>query len=96
LRRRKKKQEEQEKEENCLDRLLHFAICNTFAIVEAFDPSTYVRKWAEETKELRPKEWRSKEEEDEEDEEEENEEGSSSERQTLKLSPCVFFCVLVG
>jgi hypothetical protein len=65
--------------------------------VEAFDPSIYVRKWAEETKELRPKEWRSKEEEeDEEDEEEENEEGSSSERQTLKLSPCVFFCVLVG
>jgi hypothetical protein len=57
--------------------LLHFAICNTFAIVEAFDPSTYVRRWAEETKELRPKESTSQEEEeDDEDEEEDDEEGS--------------------
>jgi hypothetical protein len=67
LRRRRKKkkeeQEEQEQEENRLDLLLHFAI------VQAFDPSTYVRKWAEETKELRPKEWRNEEEEDDEDEE---------------------------
>jgi hypothetical protein len=91
LRRRKKQKEEQEQEENCLDLLLHFAICNTLAIVEAFGPSTYVRKWAEETKQLRPKEWRNKEEEEDEEDEEENQEGSSSERQTLKLSPCVFF-----
>jgi hypothetical protein len=72
-RRRKKKkeeQEEQEQEENRLNLLLHFAICNRFAI--AFDPSTCVRKWAEETKELRPKEWRN--EEDEEDDE--DDEGS--------------------
>jgi hypothetical protein len=81
LRRRRKKkneeQDEQDEQENCLYLLLHFAICNTFAIVEAFDPSTYVRKWAEETKQLRPKEWRiQEEEEDDEDEEEEDEEGS--------------------
>jgi hypothetical protein len=40
-----------------------------FCNCPSLDPSTYVREWAEETKELRPKEWRNEEEEDDEDEE---------------------------